>query len=114
MSLKEEIETLVPSPLNNNDRSGIILAHKDKMHPSITHPMLHNGWITPQSLWTLIETECQIADKGTTMVKETTAATTFMDKGTPTTIKGTRPNTTLKGTLPPLQTPQTPASNVET
>jgi len=48
------------------------------------------------------------------MVKETTAATTFMDKGTPTTIKGTRPNTTLKGTLPPLQTPQTPASNVET
>jgi len=57
--------------------------------------------------------EHQTADKGTTMVEETTKIITFADKGTLTNTKATDPKTTSKGTLPLLGIPQMHVFNVE-
>ena len=39
----EEIETSGPSPLNNNDPSGITLTRKDKARPNTTRPTPRDG-----------------------------------------------------------------------
>ncbi len=105
----EEIETLEPSLLNNNDHNGITLTCKDKAHPSTTCPMPHNGWITPRSLWTSIEIGHQIKET----IVEITKATTSKDDKIPIAIKEITPKTTSKGMplLPWIH--QMPASNVE-
>ena len=107
----EETKTLVLLPHNNNDHSGTILTHKDRMCPNIIHPTPHNGWTTLQSPWTLTETE-PTTGKETTAVKETTTATITMDKGTTTAIKATETSITPKGMLPQQGTPRTPALTV--